>query len=335
VTEDVREAVDLGLRGLHSEQFHAPRLLPAVVRLAVRGFCGMAVAHVSAAIRLTPFGDCRKHTPSWLGPVDMHDEQDSRPTAHRTRIRQLYADRQIIPVRRGFGCSSLLRCSVGGSVQLHTGNWMTVGTEYGSAPVGGVPAKIMIVAMDRGGYGGADEEGFEDAQKQGRTHIARPENPHMGGVLLLLKQLVDDKDPQRLSGMCALTNAVKCVKPTKSMNTDATTTMISECGAHVVAEVDALRPDIIITQGAHPSATITTRIPGLRLISRFLGERGRIAAVFANDDVIVVTTPHPARQKGLKWTKGELPTFMVDAINLGQRELISRLGRRAIGAALP
>lgn len=261
---------------------------------------------------------------------ERHDTRDRRSTPYRTVIRNLYADRKIIPLRRGFGCASLSRCTEGGRVRLHTGNWASVGAEYGSAPVDGLDAKIMFVAMDRGGYGGADEEEFEDAQKAFRIHIERPENAHMGGLLLILKQLVDEQDPRKLSGMCAITNAVKCVKPTKSMNTNATRTMISECSAHVLAEIDALQPDIVITQGAHPSATITSLIRGLRRIAPpFVGERDRTAAVFSNEDLVVVTTPHPARQKGLKWSKGELPQFYVDALRLARRSLVNRLRRRA------
>lgn len=260
----------------------------------------------------------------------MHDARDKRSTPYRTVIRSLYADRKIIPMRRGFGCSSLGRCTEDGRVRLHTGNWASVGIEYGSAPVDGLDARIMFVAMDRGGYGGADEEEFEDAQKAFRVHIERPANAHMGGLLLILQQLVDEQDPRKLSGMCAITNAVKCVKPTKSMNTNATPTMISECRSHVLAEIATLEPDIVITQGAHPSNTVTSSIPGLRRIAPpFMGERGRMAAVFSNENLVVVTTPHPARQKGLKWSKGELPQFYVDALRLARRRLVNRLRRRA------
>jgi len=260
----------------------------------------------------------------------MHDERDSRVTPSRTVLRNLYVSRGIVPMLRRFRCPSLSRCTEGGQLQLHTGNWATVGTEYGLAPVDGLNARIMFVAMDRGGYGGADEEAFEDAQREGRSHIERPENAHMGGVQLILKQLVDEKDPRRLSSMCALTNAVKCVKPTKSMSTDASGTMIEECGRHVIAEIEALRPDIVITQGGHPSATVTTMIPTLQMIPPpFVGDHGRSAAVFADSDLLVVTTPHPARQKGLKWTKGELPKFYVEALHLARNELVKRLrGRR-------
>jgi uracil-DNA glycosylase family 4 len=255
----------------------------------------------------------------------MHDERDSRVTPVRIALRELYTNRGIIPMRRGFGCSSLARCTDRGLRRLHTGNWATVGTEYGLAPVDGLNAAIMFVAMDRGGYGGADEETFEDAQREGRSHIERPANAHMGGVQLILKQLVDERDPRRLSGMCALTNAIKCVQPTNSMSTKPTPTMIAECGNHVVAEIGSLRPDIVITQGGHPADTLITKIPTLQLLSpRFVGD-GRSAAVFANSQLLVVTTPHPARQKGLKWTKGELPQFYIEALQRARIELIKRL----------
>ena len=54
------------------------------------------------------------------------------------------------------------------------------------------------------------------------------------------------------------------------------------------------RPDIVITQGTHPSDTVTSSIPGLRRIAPpFMGEYSRMDAVFSNDNLVVVTTPHP------------------------------------------
>jgi hypothetical protein len=41
----------------------------------------------------------------------MHDERDARSTAYRTVVRDLYAQRGIVPVPRGFRCPSLTRCS--------------------------------------------------------------------------------------------------------------------------------------------------------------------------------------------------------------------------------
>ena len=149
----------------------------------------------------------------------MYDERDARETQYRTQIQALYLERRIVPVRNGFRCGSLIRCSESGRLPLHTGNWAFVGADYGEARVDGYPARILFVAMDRGGYGGADEEAFPDTQASFRQSIELPRNPHMGGVALILKHLVDEREPRKLSGPCALTNAVKCVQRTGSMST--------------------------------------------------------------------------------------------------------------------
>lgn len=255
----------------------------------------------------------------------MYDERDMIETAHRAAIQALYRDRKIVPVRKGFGCASLSRCSEGGKLDLHTGNWAFVGWDYGRAKVAGDLAKILFVAMDRGGYGGAAKEGFPDTQESFRQSIEVPRNPHMGGVALILKHLVDDREPRISSGQCALTNAVKCVQHTDSMNTGATGVMISQCASHLRAEIGALDPNIVITQGGHPTDTVLGSIAGLRRIGEFTGpSRGR-ATVLTNSRLVVLTTPHPARQAGLKWTKGVLPQFLLDAIAVARVELTRQL----------
>lgn len=259
----------------------------------------------------------------------MYDERDSRITPERTSLQGLYADRKIVPVRRGFGCVSFTRCSESGRIPLHTGNWAFVGCDYGNARVDGHLSRILFVAMDRGGYGGADEEAFPDTQSSFRRSIELPRNPHMGGVALILKHLLDERDPRRLSGQCALTNAVKCVQHTASMNTNATGTMIRECATHLRAEIQLLQPHLIVTQGDHPGDTVVGSLGGLRLVREVVGERGRRAAVHENGRVVLLVTPHPARQAGLKWSRGELPRFFLDAISIARAELARQLTLRA------
>ena len=258
----------------------------------------------------------------------MYDERDSRDTASRASIRALYAERGIVPTRRNFACQSLRLCSDGAKLDLHTGNWAFVRCDYGKALVDGLPARIMFVAMDRGGYGGADDEGFPDTQSAFRRAIQLPRNPHMGGVALILKHLVDEREPRKLSGLCALTNAVKCVQHTGSMSTNATSTMIRECGSHLRAELRALEPDLIVTQGGHPADTVRESLAGLRLVQEFAGEKRGRAALYENSRVAVLVTPHPARQAGLKWARAELPHFLLDAIARTRAELTSRLKSR-------
>lgn len=258
----------------------------------------------------------------------MHDERDTIETPFRASIQALYRRAGIVPTRSGFGCCSLPACSERGQLILHTGNWAFVGSNYGQAKVGGYSARILFVAMDRGGHGGADDESFPDTQASFRRSIELPKNPHMGGLALLLKHVVDDREPRKLSGQCALTNAVKCVQHTGSMSTDATRTMITKCSNHLGSEITALEPDIIITQGGHPTETIHGLVTGLVALQEFAGEsRGR-ATLLANSRLIVLTTPHPARLPGLKWARGMLPAFLVDATAAARGELVRRLRSR-------
>lgn len=265
----------------------------------------------------------------------MYDERDSRATPVRTQIQRLYEMRGIVPTRIGYRCASLPQCTEAGRISLHTGNWVFVGSEYGSAEVSGLAAKILFVAMDRGGYGGADEERFADAQSAFRRAIELPQNPHMGGAALMLKHLTDERDPRKLSGLCALTNAVKCAQHTGSMTTNATPQMIAQCAAHLRAEIHELQPDIVITQGGHPTDTILATIAGLRTVAEFAGERKGRTRVLVNSRIVVLTTPHPARQEGLKWSRGILPQFFLDAISVARGELILLLQQRQASGDSP
>jgi uracil-DNA glycosylase len=182
--------------------------------------------------------------------------------------------------------------------------------------------------MDRGGYGGADDEDFPDTQASFRRRIEQPRNPHMGGVALILKHLLDEQDSGKLSSQCALTNAVKCVQHTNSMSTKATRTMVKECAHHLLAEIRELNPDVLITQGGHPRRTVLKSLEGLKLIREFAGDRRGRTRVFVNPAMVVLTTPHPARQPGLKWKRGLLPNFFLNAIAVAKREAVQRLARR-------
>ncbi len=267
-----------------------------------------------------------------LVPAD-GDERDTRATQHRAKIYALYTDRGIVPCLQGFGCRSLALCSAQGCCRLHTGNWAFVGSEYGQARIGGYLTRILFVAMDRGGYGDAANEQFVDTQASFRRHIEAPRNAHMGGVALILKHLVDERGQFQLSGQCAITNALKCVHPTNRMRTNPSKAMILHCADHLRAEIEALDPDVLVTQGRHPRDTVlgffrgghprdTVRgfFPELGLVGEFFGEKRGRAAVLANSRLVVLTTPHPARQKGLKWKKGSLPQFFLEGIATARAE---------------
>lgn len=237
---------------------------------------------------------------------------DEALTAERVSLCSLYAGRGVVPSRGSFCCPLHTDCA-GISGPLITGTWAYVGTGFGRATINGQSVRILFVAMDRGGYEGADVEAFADAQREFRSGAFAPTNPHMGGVHLLMRALVDEKSPEVYSLQFALTNAVKCARATDRMETRVTGTMVQNCRGHLAAEIDLLAPDLIITQGTHPAITCKTLLGELALIARFKGDVRGTAELYRNHHTILLTTPHPARLKGLRWRQGRLPEFLVNA----------------------
>lgn len=142
----------------------------------------------------------------------------------------------------------------------------------------------------------------------------------MGGVHLLLRDLVDERDPAVFSLQFALTNAVKCARATDRMATGVTSSMIGNCAAHLKQEIEILSPTLIITQGGHPSWTVKSLLGIKEPIATFKGDGRGMAEVFHVGDRILLTTPHPARLKGLKWRQGILPSFLREAVAFVRQE---------------
>ena len=102
------------------------------------------------------------------------------------------------------------------------------------------------------------------------------------------------------------------------MNANLDETMIGNCANHLWSEIEVLRPDLIITQGTHPRDTVVAHYSDLRPLVK-VGDGARRAQIFGRDHLIVLTTPHPARQRGLKYRRG--------ALGLGQGSMPPFLGR--------
>ncbi|NQT34499.1 hypothetical protein HQ587_04850 [bacterium] len=252
-------------------------------------------------------------------------DSDSQNTIIRTQIKKLYSQLKIVPSTTSFGCAHLLSCQRSGKDdrRFHTGNWAYVGVDYGKAKIQGKQVKILFIAMDRGGYGGQVKEEFKDTQREFRSSTEERKNPHMGGVSLIMKELVDDKEPNVYSHQFALTNAVKCSKDTKSMQTRTSSTMIQNCANHLDKERKVLSPDLIITQGSHPYKTIKRLLKLGDPTDTFKHPSGRGACeIFKHESLIVLTTFHPARLKDMKWSQVTMPKYMESAIRKTQEIVI-------------
>lgn len=253
---------------------------------------------------------------------------DELMTTERVALRTLYSHRGIVPAWERFGCSCLSSCSAAAKLPLITGTWAYVGTAYGQARVNGRPVKILFVAMDTGGKDDLPdpalaEAHFSAAQCDFRCGAESPRNAHMGGVHLILRELVDNKDPALFSRQYALTNAVKCRQATNKMATNCRAPMIKNCACHLEKEIEIMRPTLIITQGAHPSCTVKklSLFAVAKPLETFSGERGKAEVFRGQDRTVLLTTPHPARLKGLKWKQGVLPSFLLESLGRVRQEL--------------
>jgi uracil-DNA glycosylase len=259
---------------------------------------------------------------------------DNLETPERTAARELYEFLGIVPapVMGNFRCPSLSECSRqcrDRGERFNTGTWPYIGAEYGQAVIKSCRVRILFVAMERGGsHDPSYEPAFKDTQNSFRTAAEKRTNPHMGGVAAIMKHLVDEIEPLRYSQQFALTNAVKCVEYTESMNSLSTPEMIRNCKSHLRAEIEALNPDLVITQGTHPRHTVCQILEPLSSVADFADEAGRTkATILAAGSRLILTTPHPARLKGLGWKSGGLPAFLNAAVQKARDEFVTLAAR--------
>ena len=257
------------------------------------------------------------------------DVTDRARTPLRSRLKRVYRERRIVPPpgSPAFDCASLSACSEGGSKDFRPGTWPYVGRDYGGALVSGRATRIVFVGMERGGSFNAahSEPTFAHTQCSFRSSVAdwRSSNPHMAGTALVLGHLLDAPDPSVTAHVFALTNAVKCVWATGSMRSTSSRRMMRNCRPHLEAELAALDPDLVVTQGAHPRDTLLEAFDDLEQCAKFTYRR-RTASVWRNARFVALVTPHPAHCPGFKYRQGVLPSFLLRGITAAKKELGTR-----------
>lgn len=155
-------------------------------------------------------------------------------------------------------------------------DWAYVGSQYGEAFVGGKPARVLFVAMDRPFKGGDHFLKYWPIQEQWRDGARLRSNPHMGGVDAELEYLVEGRTtPNDRCRQFALANAVFCGAPAKEgrknrkkMDSNVSETMKRNCRQHLRKMLLAFEPDIVIAQGkGHPRRVCTAF--GCRIVKRW------------------------------------------------------------------
>jgi len=201
--------------------------------------------------------------------------------------------------------------------EFSRGDWTYVGHQYGSAMVNGKCAKILFVAMERP-QSSTEPETFKRTQYEFRESCLKRRNHHMGGTDVLLKALLDKttKSKDRCQQF-ALTNSVRCRPVADNAKSSSTRTMMRNCQDHTRAIIEALEPNIIVTQGIRfPREQIMNLfaldVPVLKTNNGRERQQRRYAEVYQGKGVIFLLTAHPANHPKFL-TSGEeecLPCYL-------------------------
>lgn len=252
-------------------------------------------------------------------------------TEWQEKIYDLQVNKLGIGAEKGtFCCEYFKECdrSVGyGISKGRKGDWAYVGNQYGEASVGGKPARVLFVAMDRPFKGKEGERSFLEYWEthEGWRDGARFRgNPHMGGVDVELEYLVEDStQPDDRCQQFSLVNSVFCGplaartgKGKPSMSSRSSHTMKGNCRNHIERLIQALRPDIVIAQGNGPKDGLRGLLRDGVDVGCWKNEksgRGRRSVelmkgrVEGGQTALFLLTGHPAYYPGFSWKRGKLP----------------------------
>ena len=264
------------------------------------------------------------------------DNIDAGMTPWRTRVKNLQTQLGIGASKGCFDCEHSDSCYESLSHKFSRddivwGDWTYVGRQYGEALIGGKKAKILFVSMDRGGGDKSKKEEFEETQNSFRASAYCRYNPHMGGVDVELKHLLDETTSREdRCQQFALTNSVRCRPITGKQKSESTSVMKQNCKFHTQAIIQELEPDIIIAQGRNQDPKIET--PCQIICTLFNPDikkkyycKGRSPVeIGRGEEILFLLTAHPAyySRQGAKWDKGDdLPTDELKKAFVQAREI--------------
>lgn len=250
------------------------------------------------------------------------DNIDAEMTPWRTRVKNLQTQLGIGASKGCFDCDHFTSCHASISNQpILKGDWTYVGHKYGQALVGGKPARILFISLDRGGQGNGYEK-FASAQKTfrsaayNRVNPCERVNPHMGGVDVELEYLLDETTSREdRCQQFALTNSVRCRRKSGSMKYEAKRIMEQNCASHTKAIIQTLKPNIIIAQGANPRKSVC-KLFSPRIVAKYDNGRSgqsfrsaeiRQGRIWQGREVLFLLTAHPANYPSFGWKRGCLP----------------------------
>ena len=241
---------------------------------------------------------------------------DSKMTPWRTKIKDLQTTDLRIGSSEGcFDCGYFEDCYASIPDQkknnVSKGHWTYVGHQYGEALVNKKKTKILFVSMLKQIW---DEkklkkgEDFESVQKGFRTGALKPSTPHMAGVNVERKYLLDEGiSCEDRCQQFALTNAVRCCFRLGARY-HATGIMEKKCEHHTEAIIQALKPDIIIAQGVNPRNSMCNLFCPI-IVEKYKKPKEASVEIGQGKGILFLLTPHPAYYShgGFPWDQGYLP----------------------------
>ena len=246
-------------------------------------------------------------------------------------IRRLHRELKIEPLPDRFGCKHYEGCRKSLNKRLRrkmiTGNWPYVGASYGKADIDGVHRRILVIGMDQGGWGEAWGRTFQQRQDDWLGAFTCPDHAHTGGTSLIIQRLMNNKEsdnPKRVVSAFGHTNSVKC-SPKKvegeGMKSESTATMRQNCQEHLEREIRLLKPDLVIAEGKKTTAMVKEVLEFSVADWTFKERGGKNFCEVYQGRPTVLAVPHPARKRGVRWSKRELPSYYLDAIDRARLSL--------------
>ena len=172
----------------------------------------------------------------------------NNPQMYVEELRKLYDCRKIGVSKNSppFACCCLESCEAAakGRGGLVKGAEAHVGENYGD------PIRLVVISLDTGG--GSGEEYGEDLLKRQKAIKKRADNkknPQMKGTIETLKHLYGCRSESDLLKRFAMTNSAKCSGKDKSKKS-VPDKLYENCREHGLAELKALEPQLVVTQGA-------------------------------------------------------------------------------------
>lgn len=158
----------------------------------------------------------------------------------KNNLREYYKREGIIP-NEGFACRMRNQCPETATTGiLARGMQCHIGCRYGEK------MRVLVAALDCGN-GGADE--IEDRTADVVLGASKSLNPHMRGTYKALSYFLGEDDPTKLVDYMVMINTCKCCSVDSANHLPWI--YYWNCKDHLLAEIDCVKPDVILFQGTN------------------------------------------------------------------------------------